>query len=422
MNTSMIARFRPVIAAASEREIREDITLGGKLILSEDGPLQVSYAPFEHVVPTARVVIVGITPGKHQATEALIEARRQILAGADDATALAAAKAHGSFSGAMRTGLVAMLDEVGLHDRLGIPTCARLWDTHSHLAHFTSALRYPVLKGGENYNGTPSMTRTAALRSYLEGCLVEEARALPDAIWISCGSTAAKGLAWVVKQGALDPERVCVGLHPSPSSVERVQYFLGTGRPRAELSVKTDPDIIDAIKRTMIRKVAALAPVGSGAVLSSTTPTPAIAKAAPPPTSKTKVSKATKRERKVPSRLGLDIQAAVAADPRFQEHRPEKLYRCIYRTRRSGTVFAFERVTLDFIRFWIPASPAIEAALTSKGIAVSKISRPNPSASDPTLYGRHSALKAIPELKDEALFPITVTSVGQALVILGALP
>ncbi len=102
MDSNLFPCFRHIIASASESQIRSDISLGGRLTLARHGSLEITYAPFEHVVETARVVIVGITPGKQQARNALLEARRRALAGAPDAEVLAAAKAHGSFSGAMR--------------------------------------------------------------------------------------------------------------------------------------------------------------------------------------------------------------------------------------------------------------------------------------------------------------------------------
>ena len=74
-----------------------------------------NYAPFEHIQHSAKVVIVGITPGEQQARNALLEARRQLIAGASQAMALSKAKVFASFSGPMRANLVAMLDHVGLH-------------------------------------------------------------------------------------------------------------------------------------------------------------------------------------------------------------------------------------------------------------------------------------------------------------------
>jgi hypothetical protein len=231
----LFSRFRTHIAAAALSELRSDITLGGTLALDKQGPLTVSYAPLDFINHEARIVILGIRPGAKQAGEALAEAHRHLIMGADDGTALRAAKAHASFSGAMRDSLVSMLDHVGLHRRLNIPTSARLWDTDSKLAHFTSALRYPVFYKGENYRGTPSMTGTPLLRRYLAEYLAQEALALPQALWFPCGSTAAKGVRWLVTQRVLSPDQVCDGLlHPSTANVERGPILPRHGPPSGE--------------------------------------------------------------------------------------------------------------------------------------------------------------------------------------------
>lgn len=105
----------------------------------------------------------------------------------------------------------------------------------------------------------------------------------------------------------------------------------------------------------------------------------------------------------------------------FEEHRPEGLYQFAYCARGVGDVFAFEQVTPEFIRFCIPASSMTESALVWKGITVPEISLSHPYPDDPGRYGRLSALKAVPELREEALFPIKVSNVAQALAVLDAL-
>lgn len=47
---------------------------------------------------------------------------------------------------------------------------------------------------------------------------------------------------------------------------------------------------------------------------------------------------------KVPSSLGAAIEAAVAHDTRFSQHREPVQYLCCFRT-SGGRVFAYERVT-----------------------------------------------------------------------------
>lgn len=423
MHESSFARYRPIIAAASEADIREDVTLDGRLTLAREGRVEVSYAPFEHVVSTAQVIIVGITPGEHQAGQALLEARRQVLAGADDRTALASAKVHAAFSGRMREGLVRMLDHVGLNDRLGVETCSYLWDTHGHLAHFTSALRNPVFVDGENYSGQPSMTRTHLLRGIVEECLAEEARALPNALWVPCGGTAAEGVEWLVRKGVLDPDRVCLGMpHPSPANVERVQYFLGL-RDRDSLSAKTNPDLIDRAKAGMIAKVKRLA-IPSIPV-SGTLPALAIASKLPAP-AKTVVASATPT-RPAPtsaastSGLGNEVHDAIRSDGCFVEHRKPTRKIATYRIRSSGLVFAAQIEGVAAITLWLPASDAAKTAVAGEGISVPLVSIPYGNPAKPGDYGRHSNLKAIPELKDATLLAVPVTSAGQALRLLASL-
>lgn len=55
--------------------------LSPRLKLMERGGIRVSYAPVDWVNRAASVVLVGITPGHYQATQAIAEARRCLLAG-----------------------------------------------------------------------------------------------------------------------------------------------------------------------------------------------------------------------------------------------------------------------------------------------------------------------------------------------------
>jgi hypothetical protein len=256
----LFARFTPTLRSVSDAEIRSDPTLQGRLSLGTSGPLSVFYAPFEHIQTSAKVVIVGITPGLQQATNALLEARRQLIAGRPPAEALAAAKVFASFSGPMRTNLLEMLDFIGLNRWCGLPTASQLWDSHSHVAHFTSALRYPVLLNGKNYRGAPSMKVTPLLTAIVMQHLKEEAVALRDAVWVPLGPSAAHGTALLTSEGVIDPTLVLDGLpHPSPSNIERIRYFVGK-KTRDKLSRQTNPDLLDCIRAALLAKVSALKP------------------------------------------------------------------------------------------------------------------------------------------------------------------
>lgn len=259
MDTRLFEQFAPIIRSLSAAELDGAPSLDTKLRLAVDGKVQVCYAPFEYINPLARVVIVGITPGRTQMLNALREARQQLDRGADSMTALVAAKRTGAFSGPMRPNLVSLLDHVGVNRLLGVRTCDELFGASAHLVQTTSVLRNPVFVDGENYNGTPNMTRHALLREQLMTHFGEDARALPNAVFVPLGDKVAEALHFVADRGLLDRSRILDGLpHPSGANAERIAYFLGR-KSRSALSAKTNPDKLDQARSSMILKVAALA-------------------------------------------------------------------------------------------------------------------------------------------------------------------
>jgi hypothetical protein len=258
MSADLLFHYSNSIIGASEFELRSDPTLNGRLVLASEGALSISYAPFDYITPLAKVVIVGITPGAQQAANALTEARRQLLAGGTAEAALKAAKVFASFSGPMRTNLVAMLDYIGLNKWIGINSCSNLWSNSAELVHFTSALRYPVFVGGKNYSGNPSMSRTTILRDLVITRLGEEAAMLTDAIWVPLGPKAEEGLNLLTTANLVPKERVLAGLpHPSGANAERIAYFLDR-KPREQLSAKTSADAIDRARERLANQIAQL--------------------------------------------------------------------------------------------------------------------------------------------------------------------
>lgn len=229
------------------------------LMVTTGADLFVSYAPFDHIARNAELVLVGLTPGRTQAANALEALQAQLNAGRDLERALAAAKSTASFSGSMRSSLIAMLDQVGVPQKFGRASAATFFEPGSPLVHFTSMLRYPVyLPGGANYSGAPAPLSHPVLRKMVETHLAEEARALPRAIWVPLGGHAEAGLKHLADAGLLDPARVLTGLpHPSGANAERIAYFLGR-KPRANLSAKTNADRIDAARERLQRQVAIL--------------------------------------------------------------------------------------------------------------------------------------------------------------------
>ena len=235
-----------------------DLLADDALLLGRQGSLDVRWAPFDYTPATARLAIVGITPGCEQAGNALAAFRRALHQGQSLEAASRTAKLTGSFSGPMRANIVRMLDSVGVQTALGVPSCASLFDPAHEQVHFTSALRYPVFVDGANYNGTPDMLRTPMLKGMVDTCLAEEAKALPDALWLPLGPRPAAALRYLVSAGLLAPDRVLEGMpHPSGANAERIKFFLGL-KSRADLSAKTRPDMIELAREMLLGQVSRL--------------------------------------------------------------------------------------------------------------------------------------------------------------------
>lgn len=254
---SLFEKFTPLLSissvAISSNALPED------LLLSAEGNLQTFYAPFDYINTGARITICGITPGMQQAVVALNEARRLLRAGVPNEEAKRMSKETASFAGAMRTNLINLLDSVGIAELLGINSCGRLFDTHTHLVHYTSALRYPVFVKGENYNGTPKMLKTASLRHQVDTYLADEVQALSaNCLYVPLGDKVSAAFEHLQSKGLVKPEQVLIGLpHPSTANNERINYFLGR-KKRAAPSNRTNPDKLDAARTQLLAKVAGL--------------------------------------------------------------------------------------------------------------------------------------------------------------------
>lgn len=255
MNTNQFKNYAETIHALNFSLISDPASLPKSLLIDAIGDLSIYYVPFDYINQDAKIVIVGITPGFTQLKNALITAQSNIKAGKSVEETLIDIKKKASFSGSMRKNLVGMLDFVGIEKWLGISSCADLFSTHSHLLHSTSALKYPVFIKGKNYNGTPNMTKHPLLKSYMLANFGKEAEMLKNAIFVPLGPKPAAAMQLLVKTGVVDESRILFGIpHPSPASMERINYFLEK-KLKSKLSIKTNPDVIDNAKQSIIDKL-----------------------------------------------------------------------------------------------------------------------------------------------------------------------
>jgi len=254
-NHSIFAdKFLPL----AQNTTADQLVHGPEMTIASEGAIRVQYAPFDHIEKEAKLVVVGITPGETQATNAWQAVLKSLTTGLKQDQVLAEAKRIGSFSGAIRSNLVAMLDAIGVAELTGHATTATLFEAGSREVHFTSALRYPVFVDGKNYNGTPDMLKTPVLRGIIENSLAEEAKALPSALWLPLGPKAAAALNHLSELGALDASRILAGLpHPSGANAERVAVFLGR-KSAKNASSKTNPVALQEAFTRLRNQVASL--------------------------------------------------------------------------------------------------------------------------------------------------------------------
>jgi len=264
MSLTIFEEYAPVLASLNDAEI-DDPQSVQRLKMADEriGTRQVEmiYAPFDHINTSARVVIVGMTPGRFQASNALRSARRALLEGQTVSEAAAAAKSFASFSGEpMRTNLIRMLDSIGVGRWLGLTSTASLWSERNDLVHFNSALRYPVFVDGQNWSGTPDMVKTPALRQWLEAYTGQELRLLSEALIVPLGPKVAEAMKHLAAKGVVDEGRILEGLpHPSGANAERIAFFLGD-KAAEHCSAKTNPEALSAAKSRLEQRIAALSP------------------------------------------------------------------------------------------------------------------------------------------------------------------
>lgn len=91
-------------------------------------------------LPSTRVLIVGIAPGRSQHELAL-----QVMAEGGGRVEL---EQRSAFAGSIRKNLVSMLDDLGLNQQFGVATLDELFGTD--LLATTSAVRDPVYVNGQD--------------------------------------------------------------------------------------------------------------------------------------------------------------------------------------------------------------------------------------------------------------------------------
>ncbi len=190
------------------------------------------YAPFDWINTNARVVIVGITPGRDSMLNAFRAAAAALREGCSVEESSKRGKRAGSFSN-MRHTISEMFDDLGLHEALGIRRSDELFGTRYDLIHPTSCVRYPVLVWSEgkrkwvNYTGySPRLLKWDTSLHYIEQVLASELQQIPNALIVPCGEAVDGALRHLSANKMIDPCCCLFGFpHASGANGHRKRFF-----------------------------------------------------------------------------------------------------------------------------------------------------------------------------------------------------
>jgi len=64
LNSHLFEQFAPVLSDAMPPQVRDP-----RLLMDASGDVKIYYTPFEYINPSARIVLVGITPGPTESNQ-----------------------------------------------------------------------------------------------------------------------------------------------------------------------------------------------------------------------------------------------------------------------------------------------------------------------------------------------------------------
>jgi hypothetical protein len=209
----------------TERELQN-------FLLEDSGKVRVYYAPFDWINAEARLIVVGITPGRDSMLNAFRAAASALRSGETLEEASKKGRRTGSFSN-MRGTMAKMLDDIGIPEALGIGCSEELFGTRYNLLHPTACIRHPVFVLNKkkqqwlNYTGhSPKLLKWATSIRYIESVLAEELRQIPEALIVPCGEAVDSALHHLVEKELLQPDRCLFGFpHASGANGHRKKFF-----------------------------------------------------------------------------------------------------------------------------------------------------------------------------------------------------
>src|SRR6266542_620050 len=171
--------------------------------------------------------MVGVTAGCNQAERAFRVVRHAFQEDMPPADLFRNVTKTAAFAGVMRANLVAMLDQLGLRETLGIPTSLALFGDRVDLLPTMSAPRYPVVVADrKNYSGSaPPLARHQILRTYVRDYLDYELSRCPGALVAPLGDRVDEALRDRAAGDLLGHKRLLLGFpHPSGANGHRLEH------------------------------------------------------------------------------------------------------------------------------------------------------------------------------------------------------
>ncbi|MET3942350.1 translation initiation factor IF-1 [Paenibacillus sp. PvP094] len=210
-----------------QRYTKADLLIND-LKLGAAGNVEMYYSPHnDYINSSAKVMLVGITPGWQQMEIAYRTAIQALKHQATYETACQEAKFAARMAGVMRTNVIRMLQEIGLHQFLNVRHVSTLFDSECTILHTTSLIRYPIFVKQQNYTGhQPAITHNPFLYDAVLGSFLPEWSQLDEPLVIPLGKSVEAVLRQLLEEKRIREKRILWGFpHPSGANGYRLKQF-----------------------------------------------------------------------------------------------------------------------------------------------------------------------------------------------------
>lgn len=206
---------------------KEDILIP-ELLIEEVKDVSLYYCTHnEYMNSSAKIFIVGITPGFNQMNKSLVAARKCTEEGVSKEEIPYICKKEARFEGSLRKNIISMLNELELQKKYGLNDSSQLFGDHDYLLHTTSMIPYATFVKGKNYTGhQPPLLKSELLMKYIETYFYPQLEILKDALIIPLGKSVEEVLVKLIEAGKLKEEQCLLGFpHPSGANAHRHEQF-----------------------------------------------------------------------------------------------------------------------------------------------------------------------------------------------------